>query len=294
MTPTVLLLGHNGLIGRVLHSHLRSCGWNVIGASTRECNLLDEDRCKAFFRAVDEGCHVVMASVINRWVEDSYSAMSRNIAMMRNVCTWLTSRPPQSLVLMSTVDVYGTSPNLPVTEDTRLIPSSYYALGKLACELLPSVMSTRAFPMTTLRLPGVYGTAPDEPSIVARFMRTLASRGTVVIHGDGSILRDFVHVTDVCEVVRHVLESPQPGVFNIAKGESLTLLEIIDQLAAAVGESPRLEFDAHNSASAGSLSFDTGKLRQAFPALTFVSLKEGARRLSAQMTRHAEVHQERT
>jgi UDP-glucose 4-epimerase len=294
VTNTVLLLGHSGLIGRVLHAHLRASGWHVVGASTRECNLLDEDRCAAFFRALPGQCHVVMASVINRSVEDSHSAMTRNIAMMRNVCAQLDVHPPKSLVLLSTVDVYGTSPQVPVTEDTRLAPSSYYALGKLACEFLPSVMSTRAFPVTTLRLPGVYGTAPDEASIVARFMRTLAARGTVVIHGDGSILRDFVHVADVCEVVRRVLELPQPGVFNIAKGKSLTLLEIIDTLAAAVGAPPRLEFDAHNSASAGSLVFDTRKLREAFPGLTFVSVQDGASRLAAEMARPADLHQERT
>jgi UDP-glucose 4-epimerase len=293
MSDTVVLLGHSGLIGRVLHALLVTNGWKVVGASTRECDLLDEDRCAAFLGAIHSGCHVVMASVINRWVEDSPSAMTRNIAMMRNVCAELSVHPPKSLVLLSTVDVYGTSPKLPVNEDTALAPGSYYALGKLACEFLPKIMN-HTFPVTTLRLPGVYGTDPEEASMVARFLRTLAGGGTIMIHGDGSVLRDFVHVADVCEVIRRVLERPQAGVFNVAKGESLTLLEIIQQLAAAVGEPPRLEFDAHNNASAGSLVFDTRKLRQAFPELTFTSLREGACRLAARLTKRAQLHEERT
>ena len=290
----VLIFGHSGQIGRVLHSQLQANDWDVVGASTAECNLLDEERCRTFFGEIHGEYHVVMASVINRWVEDSPSAMTRNIGMMANVCAQLAGHPPKSLVVLSTVDVYGTSPQLPVNEDSPLAPSSYYALGKLACEFLPDIVHRRACPVTVLRLPGVYGSAPDEASIVARFLRTLAGGGTVVIHGDGSVLRDFVHVADVCEVVRRVLETPQEGVFNIAKGESLTLLEIIQQLAAAVGEPPRLEFDVSDHTSAGSLIFDTRKLRLAFPGLTFASLQEGVGRLAAQMTRRAQCHQERT
>jgi nucleoside-diphosphate-sugar epimerase len=294
LSDKVLLFGHRGLIGRILYSRLQTSGWDVVGASTDECDLLNEERCQAFFGALHGERHVVMASVINRWVEDSHRAMTRNIAMMRNVCTQLARHPPKSLVLLSTVDVYGTSPQLPVNEETRLAPCSYYALGKLACEFLPNVINHQPFPVTTLRLPGVYGTGPDEASMLARFLRTMASGGTIVIHGDGSVLRDFVHVADVCEVIHRVLEKPQAGVFNIAKGESLTLLEIIHQLAGELGEPPRFEFGAHNTASAGSLVFDTRKLRQAFPGLRFASLREGAARLAAQMTGHAQLHQERT
>ena len=183
LSDKVLLLGHRGLIGRILYSQLQTSGWDVVGASTDECDLLNEERCQAFFDAIHGECHVVMASVINRWVEDSHRAMTRNVAMMRNVCTQLAGHPPKSLVLLSTVDVYGTSPRLPVNEETRLAPCSYYALGKLACEFLPNVINQEVFPVTTLRLPGVYGTSPDEASMVARFLRTLASGGTVVIHG---------------------------------------------------------------------------------------------------------------
>jgi nucleoside-diphosphate-sugar epimerase len=294
LMDTVLLFGHSGRIGRVLQSYLLAKGWDVVGASTADCDLLDEDRCAAFFDALRGESHVVMASVINRSVENSPSAMTRNIAMMRNLCAQLSLHPPKSLVLLSTVDVYGTSPPLPVNEDSRLAPSSYYALGKLACEFLPGVINRRAFPVTTLRLPGVYGSRPDEASIVAGFLRILADGGTVTIHGDGSVLRDFVHVADVCEIVRRVLETPQEGVFNIATGESLTLLDIVAQLAAAVGETPRLECDGPDHAAAASLVFDTRRLRQALPGLTFTPLQEGAARLAAQMTGRAHIQEERT
>jgi UDP-glucose 4-epimerase len=291
---TVLLFGHSGRIGRVLQFYLQAKSWDVIGASTSDCDLLDEDRCAAFFGALRGECHVVMASVINRSVENSPSAMTRNIAMMRNLCAQLNLHPPKSLVLLSTVDVYGTSPPLPVNEDTRLAPCSYYALGKLACEFLPGVVNRRAFPVTTLRLPGVYGSTPDEKSIVAGFLRMLAGGGTITIHGDGSVRRDFVHVADVCQVVRRVLETPHEGVFNVATGESLTLLEIVQQLAAAAGETPRLEFDPPDHAAAASLVFDTRKLQQALPGLTFTPLQEGAGRLAARMTGRAHPQQERT
>ena len=77
--------------------------------------------------------------------------------------------------------------------------------------------------------------------------------------------------------------------------DAVAMADAVDRrMPAVAGEPPRLTFDAHNTNSAGNLVFDTCKLRQAFPGLTFASLQEGAARLAAQMPRRAHLHQERT
>lgn len=272
----IVLLGRNGYIGRVLQEALAPSKWNVIGASRKECDLLDLSGCQRFFRLIPAGYQLVMTSVINRWVDDSVDAMTKNIAMIHNLCGSMNDNPPASLVFLSTVDVYGVSPELPVNEGTALRPASYYAIAKLVGEQLLSLWNRSDIPITVFRLPGIYGSDPTEPSIVGKFLKKLIRREPITIFGNGSILRDFVEVTDVCRFVSQVLECPRAGTYNIAKGHSDSLLEIIRQLSEIVGSEARIQFGPHNHRSAGSLTFDTRKLKEAFPGIPFKSLDEGA------------------
>jgi len=276
----VVVLGHTGSVGLFLCEYLRFRGFKVLGASSRTCNLLDITQSRSFFEKLDPGCTIVFNSVINRWREDSFDAMTRNIAMAENVIQTAAGRF-RSLVYLSTVDVYGTVPELPLSERTQVLPGSYYSIGKLASERLLAKRCQSAIPLSILRLPGVYGTHLEERSILAHFFRQIREGAPVKVFGDGSVQRDFVLVDDVCEIIHQLVMKPMSLTVNVATGRSLPLLEILQVLGRVLDRKPEIHFGPHNWDSAGDLIFDTSRLVTAFPSFRSTSLEEGCRIFAA-------------
>ena len=127
-------------------------------------------------------------------------------------------------------------------EDKRPNLSSVYALNKYAQERL-CLLVGQAYdlPTTALRFFNVYGTrqALSNPytGVLAIFGSRLLNGNRPLVFEDGQQRRDFVHVRDVARACRLALEAPPAvrGVFNVGSGESRTIWEVHQALAATMG-----------------------------------------------------------
>jgi dTDP-L-rhamnose 4-epimerase len=133
---------------------------------------------------------------------------------------------------------------VPTPEDKRPTLSSVYALNKYAQERLCLLIGhAYDLPTTALRFFNVYGTrqALSNPytGVLAIFASRLLNGNPPLVFEDGQQRRDFVHVRDVARACRLALEAPCSvrGVFNVGSGESRTILEVFQALAATMGAS---------------------------------------------------------
>jgi dTDP-L-rhamnose 4-epimerase len=122
--------------------------------------------------------------------------------------------------------------------------TSVYALTKYDQERLALLIGNAyGIPTIALRLFNVYGTrqALSNPytGVLAIFAARLLNGKPPVVFEDGLQRRDFVHVSDVARAFQLALDAPAEttGVFNVGSGESVTVLEIAQRLAAALGRS---------------------------------------------------------
>lgn len=85
-----------------------------------------------------------------------------------------------------------------------------------------------------LRYFNVYGPRQDASSpysgVISRFLAAYQGNEAITIFGDGLQTRDFIHVSDVARANWLALQSQCAGPFNIATGESHTLLQAIDYI----------------------------------------------------------------
>lgn len=282
--PPVAILGASGFIGGNLAALLTRRGFGVSGFGSADCNLCDPVAVGTLTANLAPDTRVVVCATVNRTVDDSYFALTQNLAMAENLVVAMPKGRLGGLIFMSTVDVYGRAPVLPVTEATRFEPANYYGIGKLASEQILRRPDALDCPVTILRCAGVYGPGDRQISIVGAFLARIVERKTITLYGDGSVLRDYFEFQDVCEVVAHFVESPKDGFFNVVSGKSLQLREWIDVLGRVSDRVVAVERRGMGTSSAGDLVFDNAALRRELGGgIGFTEPEEGARRYLAHL-----------
>lgn len=131
---------------------------------------------------------------------------------------------------------------VPTPESKRPSLASVYAISKFVQERLVLTV-TQAYGMhgLALRLFNVYGPgqALSNPytGVLAIFASTLLNGAAPMVFEDGEQRRDFVHVDDVVQAFILALEAQgvTSGAFNIGSGESVTVSQIANRLAASMG-----------------------------------------------------------
>ena len=135
---------------------------------------------------------------------------------------------------ISTDEVYGESMlnenEEKKNENSILCPTNPYAATKAAAELIAkSYYHSFKMPIIITRGNNVYGPNQYPEKLIPRFIQQLQQDKKVTIQGDGSNVRAFLHVNDVCSALKLVLEKGETGeIYNIGSDDhhEYTVLDI--------------------------------------------------------------------
>jgi UDP-glucose 4-epimerase len=141
----------------------------------------------------------------------------------------------RKVIFASSSSVYGDTPTLPKVEDMTPNPQSPYALTKLVGEYYCHFFHQIYHMLTIcLRYFNVYGPRQNPGSqyaaVIPKFISRVSKNKPPIIYGDGRQTRDFTFVKDAVEANILAAKSNVTGVFNIGRGENIT----INQLAELV------------------------------------------------------------
>jgi UDP-glucose 4-epimerase len=232
----VLVVGKNSYVGEFLCHHFSAQGASVRAVGSSDCDFLDFARVHELFESFGgKPFTVLFLAVVNKSADNSYSAFLDNIQMAWNLVTGARHAHVESLIFFSSVDVYGRSPKLPMSETTALDPDTWYGLSKSTCEWIVREELGSRFPTCILRLPGIFGCGRNDRSVIGRLISTIRKDQKVYIHGDGTVLRDYVFAPDLCRIVEHLVARKATGTFNLATGNSVSLLQILDAIREVLG-----------------------------------------------------------
>jgi UDP-glucuronate 4-epimerase len=149
----------------------------------------------------------------------------------------------------SSSSVYGDSTPVPFREDAvAMEPVSPYAATKRAAELLlRSVAPVYGFRVASLRFFTVYGPRQRPDLAIHAFTRRMIEGRTLTLFGDGTQARDYTYCDDVVAGVLAALrwtETAPIGVehFNLGGNRSVPTGAMVDEISAALGMTPRIEW----------------------------------------------------
>jgi UDP-glucose 4-epimerase len=236
----VLVTGGAGFIGRRLVRALLAEGHEVTVADLRafpdpEVRTFVGDLCDpaAAARAVQPGTdviiHLAAVTSVLASVQDPVSTHLLNVDATARLLELGRENEVGTFLLASTNAVVGNVGSAVINEQIVLRPLTPYGATKAAGEmLLGSYASSYGITGAALRFSNVYGPGMTEKdSFIPRLMRAARDGEGVKVRGDGTMLRDVVHVDDIVQGTLAAWRSGQNGPLILGAGRSVTVNEMV-------------------------------------------------------------------
>ncbi|MBM3285742.1 MAG: SDR family oxidoreductase [Candidatus Eisenbacteria bacterium] len=190
----------------------------------------------------------------------------------------------ERFVLAGSSSVYGDQPELPKRESMAAAPRSPYALSKLVAEQYARLYAELyGMGTVTLRYFNVFGPRQDPESpyaaVIPLFIRALAEGRSPTIYGDGNQTRDFTYVANVVEANLKALDGPRLGgqALNVACGERISLLALLDHLGRLMGREPKPVFAPPREGDVRDSQADVSLARQLLGFAPTIGFEDGIR-----------------
>jgi nucleoside-diphosphate-sugar epimerase len=166
-------------------------------------------------------------------------------------------------------------------------PLSPYALQKYGAEKYGQLFHRLyGLPTVSLRYFNVFGPrqAFDSPysGVIAKFCTGMLAGKAPVIYGDGQQSRDFTYIENVVRANLLAVEAPAEKVagrvFNIAGGQSISLLQLVAELNRLTGQSLTPQFEPPRAGDVKNSQADITAAQQALGFESKVSWQDGLER----------------
>lgn len=243
----VLITGAAGFAGGHLSRHLAGAGHEVIGVGRTPESPVDFEYVTLDLQdpqavgdtvkrvAPDWIAHLAADASVGQSWKDPAGTMRNNFESTLSV---LEAAGDASVLVAGSGEIYGPPQQLPVDETHELRPQNPYAVSKAAVDILGGfyadahdrrILRTRAF--------NHFGPGQTDLYVVAAFARQIAEAEqgaqteAVVRTGNLDARRDFTDVRDVVRAYTLLLESGEPGAYNICSGVSRSAADILAALA---------------------------------------------------------------
>lgn len=299
----ILVTGGAGFIGSHVTQELVSRGHRV--------TVLD-DLSGGFADNVDSGATFVQGSITDVALVDSLFAAEQfdhvyhlaayaaeglshfikrfnytnNLIGSANLINAAVNTGVRSFIFTSSIAVYGSSPELPMTEETRAVPEDPYGVAKLAVEQdLRISHEMFGLDYVIFRPHNVYGErqniADKYRNVVGIFMNQILQGKPMSVFGDGTQQRAFSYIGDMSPIFADAIENPaaRNQIFNIGADVPYSVNELATAVARAMGVGPEIQHLPARSEVLNAWSSHE-KVQRLFGERPQTSLDEGLARMA--------------
>ncbi|MDE6330467.1 MAG: GDP-L-fucose synthase [Muribaculaceae bacterium] len=259
----IYVAGHRGMVGSAIVRRLESLGYsNIITRTHAQLDLTDQHAVEEFFRS-ERPDYVFLAAAKVGGIGANSAApadfMWQNMTLEMNVIHSAWVNGVKKLQFLGSSCIYPRMAPQPIKESALLTSSlestnEAYALAKISglkyCEYLNRQYGTDYISVMPTNLYGPNDNYHPEnshvlPALIRRFHEAKVSGAEkVVCWGDGSPLREFLYVDDLADLCVFLMNNYSGNeTVNAGSGKELTIAELTQLVAEAVGYEGRIEWD---------------------------------------------------
>lgn len=265
-----------------------------------ECDLLDAAGLAEAFARFDFAAvfHFAALSDVGQSVTQRSRYVRNNVEGTAGLLHAMLSAGVRRLVFSSSAAVYGIPLELPITEQSPCNPINPYGESKLAAERLIEGAARNGLRSACLRYFNAIGGDPDgdigelhepETHLIPSLVRAAFAEPPrpARLHGsdyqtpDGTCIRDFVDVNDLCRAHLSALDylelHPGKHCFNLGSGTGQSVLEVLRAVREACGGYPLVEVGPRRIGDPPILIADIEKARSKLGWVPEVALADSIR-----------------
>ena len=223
-----------------------------------EGDLADYERLVTTFKKYDIEAVMHFAAFIEvgESVQAPLKYYRNNLCSTQNLLSAMEAAGVEKFVFSSTAAVYGIPKQTPITEDSPTEPINPYGQTKLAVERMCHYQSqTEKLRYASLRYFNTCGAGnnatlgedhrPESHLIPLTIQAAMGKRSEIKIYGtdyqtpDGTCIRDYIHIGDLCRahlLVLNKLDQSRELVYNLGNGKGFSVKEVIETVKRVSGK----------------------------------------------------------
>jgi UDP-glucose-4-epimerase GalE len=252
-----------------------------------EADIRDEDVVRAAIRQYDvtSVMHFAASSLVAESMTKPALYYDINVVASLRFLDALTQEGVEQVVFSSSAAVYGAVEADLISEDFPLAPTNTYGETKRVIEgALKWMGAAKGFSWAALRYFNAAGADPDgeigerhdpETHLIPNLVKSvLGTAPGLKLFGDdyptpdGSVVRDYIHVTDLAEAhvaaLRYLKAGGESRPFNLGSGKGLSVLDIVAAAERALGKPVKYEMAGRRAGDPPRLVADPSAAMQAF------------------------------
>ncbi|MEV7286395.1 dTDP-glucose 4,6-dehydratase [Streptomyces sp. NPDC093252] len=200
-------------------------------------DICDPDLVGELVKDADQIVHFAAESHVDRSIAGGDEFVRTNVLGTQTLLSAALRSGVERFVQVSTDEVYGSIAEGSWPEGHPLAPNSPYAASKAASDLVAlSYHRTHGLDVRVTRCSNNYGPYQFPEKVIPLFVTRLLTGGRVPLYGDGSQIREWLHVDDHVRGVELVRTAGAPGeVYHLGGGTELTNRELTGLLLRACG-----------------------------------------------------------
>jgi len=261
----IYVAGHRGLVGSAIVRKLTALGYkNIITRSHAELDLTRQEDVEAFFMKEKPAyVYLAAAKVGGIGANATYPAefIYENLSIALNVIEASRRYGVKKLLNLGSSCIYPKYAPQPIKEEYLLTgplepTNEAYAIAKISaiklCKFYNQQYGTNFISLMPTNLYGPGDSYDLEnshvlPALIRKFHEAKMKGGPVILWGDGSPLREFLHSDDLADAAIFLMENKDAediGEFvNVGTGEDLAIKDLAELVAKIVGYTGEIIWD---------------------------------------------------
>lgn len=215
-------------------------------------------------------------------MQNPYKYFYTNTCGALNLCEAMVKAGVLKLIFSSTAGVYGNPVSLPIKENDQKIPTNSYGESKLMVEKILAwygkiydlrSISLRYFNAAGATLDGQFGEDhKDETHIIPLAAKAALANSEFTIYGkdyqtkDGTCVRDYIHVIDLCRshllALEALINNHPTDIFNVGPGVGYSNIEVVEMIKKVSRVGFPVKFGKRRPGDAEELIADPTKIKK--------------------------------
>ena len=259
----IYIAGHNGMVGSACWRALQDAGYkNIIGKSSKDLDLRNQKEVKDFL--AQEKPHAIIdaaAKVGGILANDTYpyEFLMDNMLIQNNLIRSAHELDIQKFIFLGSSCIYPKLAPQPLKEEYLLTgplepTNEWYAIAKISgVKLIEALRKQYGRDYVSLMPTNLYGPGDNFdlnsshvlPAMIRKFHESKENDNSeIILWGTGNPMREFLHVNDLAQAVKFVLENyTENSLYNVGTGKDITIANLAIIIQSITGNRGTIKWD---------------------------------------------------